>query len=1163
TETIVDIPASVVNQFENIVNEGPVTINGETFNTIEEYIENIVATNETVTTLVDNTDGTYTYTSEDGTETIVDVPASVVNQFENIVNEGPVTINGETFNTIEEYIENIVTTNETVTTLVDNTDGTYTYTSEDGTETIVDVPASVVNQFENIVNEGPVTINGETFNTIEEYIENIVATNETVTTLVDNTDGTYTYTSEDGTETIVDIPASVVNQFENIVNEGPVTINGETFNTIEEYIENIVTTNETVTTLVDNTDGTYTYTSEDGTETIVDIPASVVNQFENIVNEGPVTINGETFNTIEEYIENIVATNETVTTLVDNTDGTYTYTSEDGTETIVDIPASVVNQFENIVNEGPVTINGETFNTIEEYIENIVTTNETVTTLVDNTDGTYTYTSEDGTETIVDIPASVVNQFENIVNEGPVTINGETFNTIEEYIENIVATNETVTTLVDNTDGTYTYTSEDGTETIVDIPASVVNQFENIVNEGPVTINGETFNTIEEYIENIVATNETVTTLVDNTDGTYTYTSEDGTETIVDIPASVVNQFENIVNEGPVTINGETFNTIEEYIENIVATNETVTTLVDNTDGTYTYTSEDGTETIVDIPASVVNQFENIVNEGPVTINGETFNTIEEYIENIVATNETNTALAITNGELVYTNENADNANVNLISGDTDNAIVVGADGALFVPEVEGNTSEVTQVVTTGNAIATHDDGTGNTVDVLETVTTFNDTDGDGIFTYTSEDGTETEVAGKEPWFNQDTGIQATLNTQNIYQTGNVAIQKDENFDGTALDVQGAVRGGNDPKGSVGAYSAAFGHQNIASGAQAVALVNKSEATGNSSFAAGNVAKASGLYSIALGSQSEALENYSIVMGTGLIADDTNETVLGKYNADNASLDAVFQIGNGSNEGSRSNALTILKNGNIGTDTAIDATEKLDIGSGNVRVRDINTNIGAATDNVVVADANGVLKTISAVSLETTASNGTNIDVTTGDVQLGGNLIKGTTITQNGNEFEIETGGSNLVISGLDKTKVQDYTGNKEQHLLAVDANNQVTALKAAMPKFFYMPSVMVPTAESHLGQTGVTYNNTSRTGTIDLYAIYAAQFGSPVISSEAVALPVLPANELVYHVTYATPDVFTITGLTTTGMLTYTVSATASPNVGTFMNIVFSVKED
>src|SRR5690606_10463136 len=103
-------PASIVNQFEDIVNSGPVTINGNTYNTIEEYIENIVKENETVTTLVDNNDGTYTYTSEDGTVTVVDVPASIINQFEDIVNSGPVTINGNTYNTIEEYIENIIKT---------------------------------------------------------------------------------------------------------------------------------------------------------------------------------------------------------------------------------------------------------------------------------------------------------------------------------------------------------------------------------------------------------------------------------------------------------------------------------------------------------------------------------------------------------------------------------------------------------------------------------------------------------------------------------------------------------------------------------------------------------------------------------------------------------------------------------------------------------------------------------------------------------------------------------------------------------------------------------------------------------------------------------------------------------------------------------------------
>ena len=60
------------------------------------------------------------------------------------------------------------------------------------------------------------------------------------------------------------------------------------------------------------------------------------------------------------------------------------------------------------------------------------------------------------------------------------------------------------------------------------------------------------------------------------------------------------------------------------------------TTLVNNNDGTYTYTSEDGTITTVDVPASVVNQFNDIVNSGPVVVNGNTYNTIEEYIEHLV-----------------------------------------------------------------------------------------------------------------------------------------------------------------------------------------------------------------------------------------------------------------------------------------------------------------------------------------------------------------------------------------------------------------------------------------------------------------------------------------------------------------------------------------------
>src|SRR5690606_41787497 len=96
----------------------------------------------------------------------------------------------------------------TVTTLVNNNDGTYTYTSEDGTVTVVDVPASVINQFEEIVNGGPVTIDGDTYNTIEEYIQHLVETNETVTTLVNNKDRKSVEKAEDGKVTGVDVTAS-------------------------------------------------------------------------------------------------------------------------------------------------------------------------------------------------------------------------------------------------------------------------------------------------------------------------------------------------------------------------------------------------------------------------------------------------------------------------------------------------------------------------------------------------------------------------------------------------------------------------------------------------------------------------------------------------------------------------------------------------------------------------------------------------------------------------------------------------------------------------------------------------------------------------------------------------------------------------------------------
>src|SRR5690554_438752 len=325
-------------------------------------------------------------------------------------------------------------------------------------------------------------------------------------------------------------------------------------------------------------------------------------------------------------------------------------------------------------------------------------------------------------------------------------------------------------------------------------------------------------------------------------------------------------------------------------------------------------------------------------------------------------------------------------------------------------------------------------------------------------------------------------------------------------------------------------------------------------------------------------------------MGWDTIAPSNSETVISKWNAINTGnaiendipTDGIFQIGVATADNARRNAVTVLKNGNTGigiagTEAAAKPTERLDIGSGNVRVREINTVAGdAETDKIVVADADGVLKTITVASITPDAVDANNgLTKTASDIiQLGGDLIKDTKITLDEKELEIDATDSDLIISGLDKTKVQATNASTgiTDHLLAVDANHNVKALKAAMPKFFYMPSIIIPTSKEQLDApgsgklTGDDFDNTSREGTINLYNRYAAQFGgSTLIKSETAApvLPVLPSGELYYYVTWYDTNVFTSVSVDDEGVLTYEVDENADITVGSFMNIVFAVKED
>ncbi|SHK59356.1 hypothetical protein [Chryseobacterium polytrichastri] len=77
------------------------------------------------------------------------------------------------------------------------------------------------------------------------------------------------------------------------------------------------------------------------------------------------------------------------------------------------------------------------------------------------------------------------------------------------------------------------------------------------------------------------------------------------------------------------------------------------------------------------------------------------------------------------------------------------------------------------------------------------------------------------------------------------------------------------------------------------------------------------------------------------------------------------------------------NDFIVTSAGNVGVGT-ITPSEHLDVASGNVRVRGINSNIGVAADKLMAADANGVLKIAGGSTYSTTNSGNRVLNVTGG-----------------------------------------------------------------------------------------------------------------------------------------------------------------------------------
>src|SRR5699024_690415 len=157
--------------------------------------------------LVDNNDGTYTHTAVDGTVVIIDANTTSVTVVDGVYtfidgdNQEITTIdtNADAIafddsgsnlgaDNVQDAIDALVNANQSGAgvTLIDNGDGTVTLQSE----------------------------NGDDLGTI------------TKSDLTDNNDGTYTFnnTGDPADDVIIDIPASVINEFDEIVNGGPVVV---------------------------------------------------------------------------------------------------------------------------------------------------------------------------------------------------------------------------------------------------------------------------------------------------------------------------------------------------------------------------------------------------------------------------------------------------------------------------------------------------------------------------------------------------------------------------------------------------------------------------------------------------------------------------------------------------------------------------------------------------------------------------------------------------------------------------------------------------------------------------------------------------------------------------------------------------------------------------
>ncbi len=389
--------------------------------------------------------------------------------------------------------------------------------------------------------------------------------------------------------------------------------------------------------------------------------------------------------------------------------------------------------------------------------------------------------------------------------------------------------------------------------------------------------------------------------------------------------------------------------------------------------------------------------------------------------------------------------------------------------------------------------------------------------DGNGVLKTVDQ-----SVVSPESWRIENTANPATTNTQNIYQNGNVGLGDFTSEKPIVrLDVRGAIRGG------IPSQSELQGTSVI--GENSAALGSRNYARGENSMAFGVSNDVSGEYAVGLGGD-------NAVSAEGAMAAGFRNDIAGKYAA---------AIG-------RFNVVKGVQAFAAGFSNYSTSDNSMMLGEG-LQSASINELVAGRYNAITTGSANSWVPTDPLFQL------GNGVDKDTRDNAL--TVYKNANIDINGQNVHVPNLPSAVAAQPNDAFIVSDPSGNLKK----------VYSVTAA-PKFFYSPSVVLPTANANL-PAGVTYDAGTQIFTADLYTIYNNQFGmtgdvagagrTAIKSTSATSLPVLASSALEYFVTYFDNTVFDPNSITLSdsGVMTYKILAGATVTEKTYMNIVFKVK--